>query len=495
MHIHLDLLGGIAGDMFIAAMSNAFPTLKLRIEQVIAEAGFSGVSIRFESWNDGVLIGTHFQVTEAGRSHDRHDEHSHQDSQQHSHAREPGHSPTHEHPDEHPHDFSHLQAIQHTHEHKHPHDYEHLHTGQHSTTAHNHPHDFAHLHTADSIRTDHPQYENVYAKARNHGHAHRTYEEIRQILINSRLPDRIREHSLNIFRIIGEAEAEVHGVPVELISFHEVGGWDSVVDVIGAACAIDYADGATWSCSSLPKGGGFIDSAHGKLPVPPPAVALILRGFVFHDDGVLGERITPTGAAILKYLNPALRLPSSLELKGVGYGFGSKKMPSLSNVLRVLFFESLPSEQQPIAQLNFEIDDMTGEELSICLDNLRAAEGVLDVTQSTVYGKKNRVVMSVQVLAKVELFEHVVNIILSSTTTLGVRHQIVARTVLPRASKALTVGDSNVRVKVAERPGGAKTAKVEIDDLSASSANCHDMRKLANAAEKTVLKETNDEHN
>ncbi|MFN8554140.1 MAG: LarC family nickel insertion protein [Candidatus Obscuribacterales bacterium] len=493
MHIHLDLVGGIAGDMFIAAMSNAFPELKLRIERVIAEANFSGVSICFESKNDGVLVGTHFQVTEVERSHVQHDEHLHGDSQTH----------THEH--EHSHDFSHLQAQQHNHEHKHPHDFDHLHTHEHHEhSAHEHPHDFDHLHTSQhhqhapeppSVPGDKPQYENVYAKARNHGHAHRTYEEIRQILTTATLPERVREHSLNIFRIIGEAEAEVHGVPVELISFHEVGGWDSVVDVIGAACAIEYADGATWSCSSLPKGGGFIDSAHGKLPVPPPAVALILRGFVFHDDGVLGERITPTGAAILKYLNPSLRLPSALELKGVGNGFGTKKLPSLSNVLRVLFFQSFPTEQQPIALLNFEIDDMTGEELAICLDNLRAAEGVLDVTQSTVYGKKNRLVMSVQVLAKVELQEQVVNLILGSTTTLGVRQQIVSRTVLARELKSMTVGDSNVRVKVAERPGGAKTAKVDIDDLSASSANCHDMRKLANAAEKTVLKETNDEHN
>jgi len=527
VHIHLDLVGGIAGDMFIAAMSNAFPELKLRIEQVIAEANFSGVSICFESKNDGVLVGTHFQVTEAGRSHVHSDEHLHGDSHAHSyehehtHPHEAAHGHSHEH--EHPRDYSHLQAHQHSHEHshdfehlhthehhehsahEHPHDFDHLHAHEHHEhSAHEHPHDFDHLHTSQhhqhapepsSVPGDKPQYENVYAKARNHGHAHRTYEEIRQILTTAKLPERVREHSLNIFRIIGEAEAEVHGVPVELISFHEVGGWDSVVDVIGAACAIEYADGATWSCSSLPKGGGFIDSAHGKLPVPPPAVALILRGFVFHDDGVLGERITPTGAAILKYLNPSLRLPSSLELKGVGNGFGTKKLPSHSNVLRVLFFQSFPTEQQPIAQLNFEIDDMTGEELAVCLDNLRAAEGVLDVTQSTVYGKKNRLVMSVQVLAKVELQEPVVNLILGSTTTLGVRQQIVSRTVLARELKSMTVGDSNVRVKVAKRPGGAKTAKVDIDDLSASSANCHDMRKLANAAEKTVLKETNDEHN
>ncbi|CAN5452031.1 hypothetical protein BH10CYA1_BH10CYA1_26730 [soil metagenome] len=449
MHIHLDPLGGIAGDMFIAAMSNAFPDLKLRIERVIAEANFAGVSIAFELKNDGLLTGTHFQVrsTEQIHSHD----HDHQ------------------------------------HDHVHPHDHDHLHDHDHSID-----HDHEHAHSSLEENTG---YQNLYAVARNHGPSHRSYQEIRQILNDAKLPEPVREHSLNIFRIIGEAEAEVHGVSVDVISFHEVGGWDSVIDVVGAACAIDYLDGATWSCSSIPKGGGYIKTAHGKLPVPPPAVALILRGFVFHDDGVLGERVTPTGAAILKYLQPSTKLPAALALKDVGHGFGTKKFPSFSNVLRVLSFNSLPVEQHAVAVLNFEIDDMTGEELSIGLDNLRATQGVLDVIQSSAYGKKNRVTMSIQVLAKVEFYEQIINSILCSTTTLGVRHQITSRTVLPREITPVNIGSNNVRVKVAKRPGGAKTAKVEIDDLSAASSNCHDMRKLANAAEINVLKESNDEHN
>ncbi len=474
MHIHLDPLGGIAGDMFIAAMTNAFPELKLRIERVIAEANFSGVFVRFEPKNDGVLVGTHFQVTSTPGAL----EHSH----------EQGHPHEHEHPHEHGHPY----------EHGHPHDFEHLQSKQGHVHDQEHPHDFDHLQSkqgAAPANEPPQQYENVYAQARAHGHAHRSYQEIRQILENANLPQQVREHSLAIFKIIGEAEAEVHGVPVEVITFHEVGGWDSVVDVIGAACAIDFLKGATWSCSSLPKGGGFISSAHGKLPVPPPAVALILRGFVFHDDGVLGERITPTGAAILTYLRPSAKMPSALELKVVGHGFGTKRFPSLSNVLRVLTFDSLPVEQQPVAVLNFEIDDMTGEEVAISLDNLRAAEGVLDVIQIAGYGKKNRVVMSIQVLAQVEHHEQIINLILSSTTTLGVRHQIISRTILTREISPVHIGDTKVRVKVADRPGGAKTAKVDIDDLKAASSNCHDMRKLASAAEKNVLKETNDEHN
>ncbi len=435
MHIHLDPLGGIAGDMFIAAMSDAFPELRLRIERVIAEANFPNVLIEYSAKNDGVLLGTIFQVRCS-------------DSEQ------PEHDPAHEH-----------------------------------DCTHEHEHDQAHVHSYDT------GYENLYAQARGHGHKHRTYKEIRQILEQAKLPARVREHSLEIFRIIGEAETEVHGVSVDVISFHEVGGWDSVVDVIGAACALDYLEGSTWSYSSIPKGGGYIKTAHGKLPVPPPAVALILRGFVFHDDGVLGERVTPTGAAILKYLQPAMRLPSALELKGVGHGFGMKKFPGFSNVLRVLFFDSLPVEEQPVAVLNFEIDDMTGEELSVSLDTLREAEGVLDVLQTSAYAKKNRVTMCIQVLARAEFYEQVIKKILTSTTTLGVRHQIISRTILPREIRPIKIGDSKVRVKVADRPDGTKTAKVDIDDLRSASSNCYDMRKIANAAENSVLKETNEQHN
>jgi pyridinium-3,5-bisthiocarboxylic acid mononucleotide nickel chelatase len=472
LHIHLDPLGGIAGDMFIAAMSNAFPELKVRIERVIAEANFPNVSIQYTFKNDGVLTGFGFRVTSSedhATAGDTSDERSHRHDHVHTDEHEHSHGHDHVHPDEHEHSPGH--------DHVHSHD------------EHSHSHDDDHL-QEQAISHDY-----ICERGEPHEHRHRSYKEIRKILEEAKLPETVREHSLKIFRIIGEAEAEVHGVEIDVISFHEVGGWDSVVDVIGAACVIEYLEGATWSYSSMPKGGGFIQTAHGRLPVPPPAVALLLRGFVFHDDGVLGERVTPTGAAIMKYLQPARRLPSALELAGVGHGFGNKKFPGFSNVLRVLSFHSVPVEQQPVAVLNFEIDDMTGEELSISLDNLRTREGVLDVIQSSAYGKKNRVTMSIQVLARVESFESIIKDILSNTTTLGVRHQIISRTIVPREISPVYIGENSVRVKVAERPDGTKTAKVEVDDLSSASTNCYDMRKIAHAAEKNVLKETHDEHN
>ncbi len=426
MHIHLDPLGGIAGDMFIAALSNAFPELKLHLEQVISEAGFSQVATKYSEKNDGVLVGLGFKVSSS------------------EHLSEPEFADIGQHSDD---SASEHKHIHHQHEHKH-----------------------------------------------DKHHSHRSYAEIRCILKEARLPERVREHSLNIFQIIGEAEAEVHGVEVSKIEFHEVGGWDSVVDVVGAACALDYLHGATWSYTSLPFGGGLIETAHGKLPVPPPAAALLLRGFIFHDDGIKGERITPTGAAILKYLKPQTRLPSAtMELKRVGHGFGTRRLPGLSNILRVLAFEAVSqTHKDSITVFNFEVDDMTGEELSVGLERLRSADGVLDVIQTPAYGKKNRVTMSIQVLASQESADQVAKEILSQTTTLGVRHQTVSRTILEREIVQIQQGQGKVRVKVVQRPNGTKTAKVDIDDVNSASNNYFELRKLSGGAENDILKDINE---
>lgn len=431
MHIHLDPVGGAAGDMFIAALCDAFPEFKNRIQTLIENAKFPEVVINFEDRNDGTLSGSGFKVS----------------------AAEP-------------------QGAVHAHEHAYC-------TSSHSDKAnHAHPHSHSHMHSS-----------------LDHEDEHRSYSQIQAILSEAPLPEKVREHALAIFKLIGEAEAQVHGVDISNVQFHEVGGWDSVIDVVGAGFIIDALQGSTWSCATLPFGGGYIETAHGKLPVPPPAVSLLLFDFAFHDDGVLGERITPTGAAILKYLKPYSRLPQvPLTLKNVGYGFGTKRFPGMSNVLRVLAFDSLGSEPfvEPISVLNFEIDDMTGEELALSLDQIRNTNGVLDVMQTAGYGKKNRVIMSIQVLVRPECMNSLSKFILSTMTTLGVRHQTIFRSVVPRTISAVELADGTVRVKVADRPDGRRTAKVEIDDIKSGAESCHELRDLANDAETRSLEGTNE---
>ena len=231
---------------------------------------------------------------------------------------------------------------------------------------------------------------------------------------------------------------------------------------------------ARWSCGAIPLGSGRVRCAHGLLPVPAPAVVHLLRGLATHDDGIAGERVTPTGAAILKHLAPTQAPAREAEtLAGVGTGFGSRTLPGLSNILRVLAFAPAASAalQEAVAVLRFEIDDQTPEDLALGLDRLRAHPGILDVVQWPVYGKKGRMLAAVQVLAESASREAALDAVFAETTTLGVRWSHVSRSALAR--ETATQGDAlgTVRVKRAQRPGGALTAKAELADLAESAGH------------------------
>lgn len=370
MHIHLDLVGGISGDMFVGALLDCFPELASGMTAQLERAGFADlVKLEHGPADDGTLTGTGFRV----------------------------------------------------------------HAG----------------HDAE-------------------GHHHRHYSEIRTILEDSSLDAATREAALGIFHIIAVAEAEIHGKSVDAVAFHEVGAWDSIADIVCAASVIAASGATSWSISPLPLGGGLVKTAHGMLPVPAPATALILKGFEFVDDGVLGERVTPTGAAIVRWLDPSRRRPAGLRLKTTGFGFGTKRFPGLSNVVRAMVFETAAAtsdwELDEVLQLEFEIDDQTPEELALALDRLRGTAGVIDVVQSSVFGKKERQMAAIRLLADPNADADVTRACFAETTTLGIRRQSVARAVLRREAITATDGSDEVRVKVARRPGGA-TAKAEHDDL------------------------------
>ena len=165
---------------------------------------------------------------------------------------------------------------------------------------------------SDGILSGHKFDVEPTVKAESHHHRH--YHEIESILKGSDLDEKTRAAALEIFKIIAIAEAKIHNTSIESVSFHEVGAWDSIADVVCAAYLIAQSDIRSTSVSSLPLGGGQVKTAHGTLPVPAPATALILEDFKFTDDGITGERITPTGAAILKYLNP--KKPPRVDLSG-----------------------------------------------------------------------------------------------------------------------------------------------------------------------------------
>jgi uncharacterized protein (TIGR00299 family) protein len=301
-------------------------------------------------------------------------------------------------------------------------------------------------------------------------HGHRAFRDIRELLRHSGLATGVRERAIAMFQILAGAEGSVHGIAPEDVEFHEVGAWDSIADIVTAAWLIDTLDIASCSASPLPMGRGRVHTAHGLLPVPAPATALLLEGFPLYQDNLDGERITPTGAAILRHLQPSFEpLPGSLRLKHSGTGFGTKTFTGISNILRALVFEPVSTEsgfdRDQVALCQFELDDQTPEDLAIGLDNLRALADVLDVTQAPVFGKKGRMMLQIQVLAKAPALDRVIGQCFIETSTLGIRWQILQRTILQRSMVTREVDDRAIRIKQAQRTEQQVTAKVESDDI------------------------------
>jgi pyridinium-3,5-bisthiocarboxylic acid mononucleotide nickel chelatase len=377
MHIHIDTLGGMAGDMFCAALLDAFPQYYSELQTVIqALAPPETVTLALHE-HQGVLRGKQFIV----------------------------------------------QGAEHT-----------------------------------------PQ----------HGHTH--YRDICHLLTHAPLAPAVRTRAQTIFHFLAQAEAHVHRVSLDEVTFHEVGNWDSLLDIVSAAFLLERCGVESASLSPLPLGGGRISSAHGFLPVPAPATARLLHGFVMRDDGIGGERVTPTGAAILKSLNPMPRLPDNLSLCHDGCGFGTRILAAgVPNCVRVLLFSPLSSQKgvETITVLRFDIDDQSGEDLALALDQLRAHAGVISVISLHAIGKHGRCVQQIEILTRRDVLERVLDACFRTTTTLGIRWHEQQRQVLERYATTVALDGQCLHVKLARRPDGV-SAKVENRDMRTCTS--HNLR-------------------
>jgi hypothetical protein len=366
-HFHLDAMGGIAGDMFTAALLNAFPEHESAV--IAAAQGVAGVPCRVVAHNDGVLAGVRFCV-------------------------DPPPEPDH--------------------------------------------------------------------------HPHAAWRDVRARLESAPLPEAVRGHAVGIFGHLAQVEARVHGLTPDEVAFHEVGAVDSLADIVAASWLIEAVGPGRWSVSPLPLGGGRVETAHGPMPVPAPATALLLEGFAMVDDGIAGERVTPTGAAILRYLGCGARPRAPGRLGRSGIGFGTRRLNGLSNVLRVLAFDDAADDpavpHRQLAVIGFEVDDQSAEDLALGLDRVRTLPDVHDVLQMPAFGKKGRLVTHVQVLARPEAAEAVAQACFSETTTIGLRINLVQGRALAREGREVAVAERQLRVKVVDRLGG-RTGKAEADDV------------------------------
>ena len=494
MHVQLDPVGGIAGDMFSAAVLDAWPEFEPALVAALERAGIDAVAtVERVDHTDHVLTGSRFAVHETaasgheGRLPARPDHDAHEGGGQ-----GPGDAASrHRHPPgggtgPHAHDAgggdgdrtrSPGDAAS---RHRHPPGGD---TGPHG-------HDAGGGGNGDGDRT-----------SRGPGHVlpHPLYRDIRALLGEAELESGVRARALDVFARLAAAESAVHGVPVEEVSFHEVGACDSIADVVCAAWLIERLD-ATWSCGPLPIGRGRVETSHGRIPIPAPATVELLRGMLVEQDAHHGERVTPTGAAIVAHLAPSFEpLPGPMRLDRCGTGFGTSRLPGASNVLRLLAFDTAvdasgigrvggpggPAYRERIAVCEFEVDDQTGEDLALALDRFRDLEGVLDVSSHAMHAKKGRLAMHVRLLVGAAAVEPVIDSCFRETTTLGVRWHEVSRVALPRESAKVTVEGRSIRVKSALRPGGVRTSKAEIDDL-APTAGGHAVRERVRAsAERT----------
>jgi uncharacterized protein (DUF111 family) len=318
------------------------------------------------------------------------------------------------------------------------------------------------------------------------------YRDLVRTIGDAPLPASTREHALALLALLGEAEAHVHGTSLDDVHFHELADWDSLMDVVAAGCIAAHMEGATWTCSALPLGGGRIKTAHGLLPVPAPATRL-LEGYPWRDDGLEGERVTPTGAAIVRHLVPPERVTQRCgggRLVGVGCGAGTRSLGETPNIVRAMVFEAVAARTPDdtdadfVTSIEFDVDDMTGEEIALAGDRLRALAGVLDVSVGTRFGKKGRPLSDFRVLVSPREAAAVMHACFTETSTLGVRVREDRRQVLRRRD----VRADAVTVKVAQRPGGARTGKAAHDDI-AGKASLDARRQARATAESRALDE------
>lgn len=283
---------------------------------------------------------------------------------------------------------------------------------------------------------------------------HRHYSGIAAMIDRSGLPEGVRERAQRIFFRLAEAEARVHGVEIGQVHFHEVGGLDSIIDIVGTAVCLEHLGVGQVFAAPLPLGGGFVDTAHGRLPVPAPATAELLRGLRVHGALGEGERVTPTGAAIVAALASGFGPPPGFGMEQVGCGAGDRDFPDAPNILRLFLGErATPLAGDVVEVMETHIDDMNPEILGFLLERLMEA-GALDAAFSPLQMKKNRPGVRLTVLSTPELLPALARLVLAETTAIGVRHYPVQRLKLERSLEERDTSLGQVRVKVIRDAGG-----------------------------------------
>ena len=322
-------------------------------------------------------------------------------------------------------------------------------------------------------------------------HHHISMSDIGEIVSKLNTSEKIKKQILDVYNIIADAESRVHGEPVSQIHFHEVGNMDAIADVAAVCILINELNIGKIVVSPVHTGSGFVMCAHGKLPVPAPATALILEGVPYYSDGLKGELCTPTGAALIKYFADDFSNMPAMVVEKTGYGFGKKEFERLNCVRALLGTVFQCSEvtsgcdnscekTDKVVEFACNIDDMTAEEIGFATEKILAA-GALDVYTISAYMKKNRPGTVICCLCYEDEREKFAKLMFKYTTTIGVRQYNCDRYILSRKIENIETDYGNVRVKKTSGYG-VEREKMEYDDLS----------NIANKRQKSVFEVKND---
>ncbi|MFP5227923.1 MAG: nickel pincer cofactor biosynthesis protein LarC [Acidobacteriota bacterium] len=422
----IECFAGISGDMLLGALIDAGVAAET-LQKAAAALGI-GAELRVHAVQRGGIRATKVDVLENGvlaekAVHAAHgNEHEHERKHEHRHELEPEH------------------------EHKHGHEREH-------EPRHTHEHG---------------------------GHAHgRNWPAIRELIARTELPSNAMKIALRAFELLALAEAKVHGIAPEAVHFHEVGAVDAIVDIVCGAVGLDALGVEKWRCSAVNVGSGFVQCAHGRMPVPAPATAELLQGVPVYSAGPQMELATPTGAAMLRALECDFEEKTPLMVTSIGYGAGGRNPEGFANVLRLsVGTVKTGSERRSfsgdrVVVLECALDDASPQVLAHAME-LALEHGALDVMAAPVTMKKGRPGTLLTVLAKPQDEDALEKLLFRETTTLGIRRREEERVILDRTFFTVETAFGRIRVKVASAQGERLNAMPEYEDCR-RAAREHDV--------------------
>ena len=284
---------------------------------------------------------------------------------------------------------------------------------------------------------------------------HRGLKDINKIIQAGNLSKEVKDKSIEVFESIAQAEGKIHNYPPEMVHFHEIGAVDSIIDIVGTLFGMEFLGISSLFASSLPLGSGFVDTEHGRIPIPAPATIALLQGIPVYDSGLNLELVTPTGAALVKRLAGSFGSMPSMIVERVGYGAGSRSLPDRPNLLRIIIGnEHSEQDVETVVILETNMDDTNPEWLGFLMDQLFEA-GALDVVFYPIQMKKNRPGTHIQIMGRPEQRDLLMDILFRESTTLGVRFRYSQRKVLKRSLVELESPWGRMKVKRILRPDGS----------------------------------------